>query len=357
MDATGYERDEIEPHMDIRQDLAIRSSRLPVIMDAAERQFGITIKLEDFINVRTVQEIADRIASVLQRDGARGPAASGESGPSPATQVETAPGTAAAEAPSEPKEIKRLVFGEVPLGAVSGNQLKIAPGQEVAVMSLSPGSTLAAAVADRLVQELKIVPLALDLSGQFDLRSPEGRPRAAQHLAGAASLAGLVLVLDEPANAAIQDIEGIPALLTGFFGAMQQLASSPHRKFCFLITRGAGDADPAAVVAEGVRGMFLDAALEYDSVLFRSVALDGDTDLEAGLKQALSLDHSLVEIRFHGQEAFTVEGHVQPLSLIDAPDFTLNPGEVVVISGRRQGHHPPSGVCPGPSQTAPDPLG
>ena len=70
MDATGYERDEIEPHMDIRQDLAIRSSRLPVIMDAAERHFGITIKLEDFINARTVQDIADRIALVRERDDA-----------------------------------------------------------------------------------------------------------------------------------------------------------------------------------------------------------------------------------------------------------------------------------------------
>ena len=183
------------------------------------------------------------------------------------------------------------------------------------------------------------MPRVLDLSGQFDLRSPEDAAQAAQHLA-TASLAGLVLVLDETANAAIQDIEGIPALLTGFFGAMQQLVSSPHRKFCLLITRGAGDADPAAVVVEGVRGMFLDAALEYDSVLFRSVALDGDTDLEAGLKQALSLDHSLAEIRFHGQEAFTVEGHVQPLSVLDPPDFTLNPGDVVVISGGGKGITP-----------------
>ncbi len=93
-------------------------------------------------------------------------------------------------------------------------------------------------------------------------------------------------------------------------------------------------------MAEGVRGMFLDAALEYDSVLFRSVALDGDTDVEAGLKQALSLDHSLAEIRFHGQEAFTVEGREQPLAVLDPPDFGLNPGEVVVISGGGKGITP-----------------
>ena len=96
--------------------------------------------------------------------------------------------------------------------------------------------------------------------------------------------------------------------------------------------------------------MFLDAALEYDSVLFRSVALDGDTDLEAGLKQALSLDHSLVEIRFHGQEAFTVEGQVQPLSLIDPPDFALNPGDVVVVSGGGKGITPHLAYALAPNQ-------
>jgi len=40
MDATGFNRDEIQPEMDLRRDLSIRSSRLPIIMDAAERHFG-----------------------------------------------------------------------------------------------------------------------------------------------------------------------------------------------------------------------------------------------------------------------------------------------------------------------------
>ena len=51
MEVTGYERDEIEPHMDLREDLAIRSSRLPVIMDAVESHFSIKIELEDFMDV------------------------------------------------------------------------------------------------------------------------------------------------------------------------------------------------------------------------------------------------------------------------------------------------------------------
>jgi acyl transferase domain-containing protein/NAD(P)-dependent dehydrogenase (short-subunit alcohol dehydrogenase family)/acyl carrier protein len=334
MDATGYERDEIEPHMDIRQDLAIRSSRLPVIMDAAERYFGITIKLEDFINARTVQEIADRIAAVRERGDAPGTGAEGESDLTPASPVATAPEAGASGAPGQPDAIKRIVFREVPLGDVPGTILELSPGQEVAVVCPSPGSTLTAAVAEALGRQMAVVPRVLGLSGQVQGGAPEEAAPAT------ASLAGLVLVLDEPANAAIEDIEGIPALLTGFFGAMRQLVSSPDRKFCLLITRGAGEGDPAAVAIEGLKGMFLDAALEYDSVLFRSVALDGDTDLETGLKQALSLDHSLAEIRFHGQEAFTVEGRVQPLSLTNLPDFALNPGEVVVISGGGKGITP-----------------
>ena len=67
MDATGFERDEIKPEMDLRKDLSIRSSRLPIIMDAAERQFGITIELEDFIDVRTVKDIAQRISGIIAR--------------------------------------------------------------------------------------------------------------------------------------------------------------------------------------------------------------------------------------------------------------------------------------------------
>ena len=72
MDATGYEREEIQPDMDLRKDLSIRSSRLPIIMDAAERQFGITIELEDFIDARTVKDIAQRISAIIARQGGTG---------------------------------------------------------------------------------------------------------------------------------------------------------------------------------------------------------------------------------------------------------------------------------------------
>ena len=38
-------------------------------MDAAERQFGITIELEDFIGVRTMKDIAQRISKIMATQG------------------------------------------------------------------------------------------------------------------------------------------------------------------------------------------------------------------------------------------------------------------------------------------------
>src|SRR5208337_3032297 len=72
MDATGFNRDEIQPDMDLRRDLSIRSSRLPIIMDAAERHFGITIELENFIQVRTVRDIVRRISAIVARQEGAG---------------------------------------------------------------------------------------------------------------------------------------------------------------------------------------------------------------------------------------------------------------------------------------------
>ena len=104
MDATGFNRDEIEPDMDLRRDLSIRSSRLPIIMDAAERQFGITIELEDFIHVRTVKDIAQRISEIISRQegaGLRPVAPAVDPGPGQAEILKPSPDEAS---------LKRLVF-------------------------------------------------------------------------------------------------------------------------------------------------------------------------------------------------------------------------------------------------------
>ncbi len=108
MEATGFNRDEIQPDMDLRRDLSIRSSRLPIIMDAAEQHFGITIEFEDFMHVRTVREIAQKISAIVAgKEGAS---------PTPASGV-TEPGAAHGETLKplqDEASLKRLVFRNVP---------------------------------------------------------------------------------------------------------------------------------------------------------------------------------------------------------------------------------------------------
>ena len=129
MDATGFNRDEIQPDMDLRRDLSIRSSRLPIIMDAAERQFGITIELEDFINVRTVKDIAQRISKIIARQG--GP------GLQPATMaVDPDPVRDDALKPSEDgASLKRLVLNHATVQLAASIPMELSPGESVLLLS------------------------------------------------------------------------------------------------------------------------------------------------------------------------------------------------------------------------------
>ena len=66
--------------MDLRSDLAVpASSRLPVIMDSGGKPLRHEILLEDFMEVRTVRELASRTVEVAARGAARGrrPSSSG----------------------------------------------------------------------------------------------------------------------------------------------------------------------------------------------------------------------------------------------------------------------------------------
>jgi acyl transferase domain-containing protein/NAD(P)H-dependent flavin oxidoreductase YrpB (nitropropane dioxygenase family)/acyl carrier protein len=135
MEATGYERSEIEPDMDIRQDLAIRSSRLPVIMDQAEKRFDIVIRIEDFIGVNTVRDMAARIDALRAPDMA----------PQTGTQARPAAALRPLNAPLAPEPVagsgargpvSRLAFQTEALGEGSGGMIALDAGDCVAVVTL-----------------------------------------------------------------------------------------------------------------------------------------------------------------------------------------------------------------------------
>ena len=268
MDATGYERDEIEPDMDIRQDLAIRSSRLPVIMNDVEHRFGITVNVEDFVGLRTVREIATCIEGLAGRSAGRRDRTRNDQS-SPAVPAAAMPIEAAVEDADQKASLKRLVFEKVTLHPATGKSLTLTPDQQVAVLRMHPQSALAAEATRLLENRFGAYCLHLDCSnGRFDLRTTEGAQNAAQQLEEAQSLTGLVLVLEAESHSLLAGPEEAAAFLSGFFGCLKCLMESKKRVFSLSLVRGIQSHASDAAAAEGVLGMFLAAAHEYPSMLF-----------------------------------------------------------------------------------------
>jgi NAD(P)-dependent dehydrogenase (short-subunit alcohol dehydrogenase family)/acyl carrier protein len=335
MEATGYERDEIEPDMDLRLDLGIRSSRLPVIMDTAESRFGVQIRLEDFLEVRTVADLGQRIAQVVTAQKGQGPA--------PAVTA----GAAVSAAPEKPplsreeKALKRMVFEDLPLETGKAAPLGLQPGETVIILAPAEKSALSEELGAIFQQEYGVTPLPVtfleETSGPetlgFDLRSPEGARRALKRLGEVPSLAGLVVVLDEELDRRLTGVEEVADLICGLFSPLKSLAASPQKKFALLIHQGEDRYDLKRVLAEGLLGMFLSAAQEYVSVKFRTVRADGLTDLKEVVGQALDRSLPVVETVYHQGELLTGAGRVTPGAFRDLPGLQLSSGDVVVFSG------------------------
>ena len=170
MEATGFERSEIQPDMDLRKDLSIRSSRLPIIMDAAEHQFGITIELQDFIHVRTVKDIAQKISEIIARQEG--------SGPLPATRA-VDPGMVRDEIlkPSaDAVSLKRLVFSYVPVDPPASIPIHFEPDQSVLILSPDREDSIAASVAD-IFRRDRGIDIISPVVHAMELRSSRNRPR------------------------------------------------------------------------------------------------------------------------------------------------------------------------------------
>jgi acyl carrier protein len=201
MDATGFNRDEIQPDMDLRKDLSIRSSRLPIIMDAAERQFGITIELEDFIQVRTVKDIAQQIAEVISRQQG--------TGLQPATKaVDHGSVRDGILKPSEDgASLKRLVFSLVPMALPAAVPMELSPGESVLLLSPGSNDEIAGDAGDILRRDYGVDTIPLRFTqGKLgpgkegrDILTDEGSVKVSERISGMASLAGMVITV--PRNA------------------------------------------------------------------------------------------------------------------------------------------------------------
>ena len=258
MDATGFNRDEIQPDMDLRRDLSIRSSRLPIIMDAAERQFGITIELEDFVNVRTVKDIAQRISRIIARQGGTSlqPAARATDPDQVRDEI--------LKSREDEASLKRLVFNQATVELAASIPMELSPGESVLLLSPDRDDGIAGSAGDilRLDHGVDTFPM-LFMQGSFgpgapghDIRTDEGASRAVERIAGLPPLSGMVITLCEDGSGRLRSMADVSRLLRGLFLLLKAFLQSPAKKFVVLIHSREDTETLGRLLAEGMLGLF-----------------------------------------------------------------------------------------------------
>jgi malonyl CoA-acyl carrier protein transacylase len=339
MDATGFNRDEIQPDMDLRRDLSIRSSRLPIIMDAAERQLGITIELEDFINVRTVKDIAQRISGIIARQGVASLQAAARATDPDQVRDETL------KSLENEASLKRLVFNQATVELAASIPMELSTGESVLLLSPDRDDGIAGSAGDilRLDHGVDTFPM-LFMEGSFgpgvegyDIRTDEGASRAVERIASLPPLSGVVITLCQDGSGRLRSMVDVSRLLRGFFLLLKTFLQSPARKFMVLIHSREDTETLGRLLEEGMLGLFLSAAQEHPSVQFRTMEIDKDTDLRVALRGALNRGCAVVEMIHRDGRVFTSEGHVTPSVFGDSSGLNLSAGDVVVMSGGATG--------------------
>ncbi len=312
MEATGYERSEIEPDMDIRQDLSIRSSRLPVIMDAAEQRFNIIIKLEDFIDVRTINDMASKIEEVMARSGGQQPVTDRFS----SQHIHSEDITDIAQLP-----INRIGLQRKDLGPVTIPERQLDSEDHIAILSVegTPGGR-------DLAQQLQ------DSTGctVSEITIPTKEKRNNQAVDGENEYSGLVILSSSNLHKKTTPARMIQ-LVGELFSEIQHFLAMSSKRFCIhLNSCGNLDAQPN-VVGEGILGIFLAATLEYQSVLFRNLTFN-DTTLTDGFDVALSSPSPYVELTLSAQGLSTRELTPMPATPTP-PTLSMGKDTTILITG------------------------
>ncbi len=336
MEATGYERNEIEPDMDLREDLSIRSSRLPVIMDAVEGHFGIKIELEDFINVRTIRDISNRIALVMAKQQGQGK----DETPAPSRPFQN---NLNQVVDNVPQTIKRVTFEQRGVETQDVTPVEIAPTESLLIISAKGGAGLRKSIGEVFRRDYG----ATILTGQFlsneteqelfavDLRKRDQISEALSAMEGMVeSPSGLVVVLDQTLGDELNSVEDVPVVLEGLFAILKTFLQSPSKKFALVVeNRSVEPSAPMLTLHEGLLGVFLSASLELGYVLFRSLTVHQDSDLTTAVRWALNREIKPVHLVCNAAGLHTTEGKVALLEKVDGGLRGLDPSDVVVFSG------------------------
>ncbi|MGA8830882.1 MAG: acyltransferase domain-containing protein, partial [Desulfomonilaceae bacterium] len=331
MEVTGYERDEIEPHMDLREDLAIRSSRLPVIMDAVESHFKIKIDLEDFMDVRTIKDLAERLDSVLSKKAHSKKPDVAQKDQGKVSGLEIA----------QENSLKRLTFAEVPISNDSFQPLELSPLDSIIILGPSSSEELCRQAGDIFRRDYGVhidhffynPEHSEDKESLVDLMSDTGLAEIKESIRNLESLAGLVLITDEAFETRYSDTEAMSGFLTGFFKIFREFIEKPTKKMAVCLQLGTES--PGAFL-EGVTGLFLSAGLEFGSVQFRTMFRDPNTDLRMALRSAMDRSKKPIQLICRDNELYTLQGKSSAI-LIGDTGLQLGEDDVILVSGGLSG--------------------
>jgi len=341
MGVTGYERDEIEPAMDLREDLSIRSSRLPVIMVTVEDHFGIKVQLEDFRDARTIQDIAEIISKVMTRNQSR-------KSPKEAPADPGSEGTSQIEEEAQKLPIKRVIFKETAVESATEEPVELTPLDSVVVLSSGSATELDKRVGDVLRRDYgcSIFPMVFieesqdARRGAFDIRTTQGTNMAAGVMRQIESLAGLVVVLDNALETRMRSIEDVSLVLEGFFSLIKTFLDSPDKKFVILVSLSDRLWGFSRLLMEGLIGLFLSANHEFAGVLFRTVRVRGEADIRNVIRGALDRSQKYIESSFESERTFTLAGEIAPIIFNEEPRLKLGGGDVILFTGGCSGIMP-----------------
>ena len=132
----------------------------------------------------------------------------------------------------------------------------------------------------------------------------------------------------------------VSRLLRGLFILLKAFLQSPAKKFVVLIHYREDTEALGRLLAEGMLGLFLSAAHEYASVQFRTVEIDGDTDLRVALRGALDRGCTVVEI-IHRDGKANILGCIsgeqlrEPRMRLRAPARTVADSNICTLFGNR----------------------
>ncbi|MCL5124085.1 MAG: SDR family NAD(P)-dependent oxidoreductase [Deltaproteobacteria bacterium] len=329
MEVTGYDRDEIEPHMDLREDLAIRSSRLPVIMDSVESHFGIKIELEDFMDVRTIKDLAERLDSVLSRQGATAEVVVPRYEKGKIEDIRNV----------QEETLKRLVFAEAPITNDSFQPLELSPLDSIVIIGPTTSEDLCRQAGDIFRRDYGVhidfffynPSNSVSEGPVVDLLSDSDVAAIKESILRQESIAGLVLITDEVFETRYSDTAFLSDFLAGFFKIFKEFIDKPTKKMAVCLQAGA---EAPSAFLEAVTGMFLSAALEFSSVQFRTMFLDSPADLRMALRSSMDRSKKPTQMICRDGELYALQGEVSPILVHDGP-AGLQPGknDVILVSG------------------------